>query len=260
MKIIEFKVGKANASVVGYLHHVPEEPVLGHSIRPAILICPGGAYRFCSEREAEPVALAFLSAGFQAFVLNYSCGDDIKRSNPLREVAETIDEIKKHSEEWYVEREKIAVCGFSAGGHLAASLATLYKTMPELDCKPSLSVLCYPVISSDPAIANEHSFQNIAMGDEEVRVYLSLDKRVVEDTVPTFIWHIRHDSGVNVGNTLKYINALWENGVDFEAHIFEDGPHGISLCNQEVNTPYENTKVWFELALKYLSTKWDWVI
>jgi Esterase/lipase len=263
MKLVQFTVGENNAIVDGYLHHVPSEPVLGHHIRPAVLICPGGAYRFTSDREAEPVALAFLNAGFAAFVLRYSCGEDIKREDPLREAALALNHIRRHAEEYLVDKNKIAVMGFSAGGHLAASLSTLFadESLAGLDCRPDISILCYPVLSTKPGITHEETARNISRGGEEtLRKNRSLEERVGDDTPPTFIWHTRFDQAVSVENTLLYINALFRHGIDFEAHVFEDGVHGISMANREVNTPCENTKIWFPLLMAWLTKKFDFEV
>lgn len=262
MNIIELQVGENNAKCVGYLHEVPSEPVLGHTIRPCVVICPGGAYRFTSPREAEPVALAYLNAGFQAFILYYSCGKDILRESPLIELATVVDNIKKNSEQYYVNKDQIVVTGFSAGGHLAASLATMYNSeeLKGFDCKCAASVLCYPVLSTVKGVTHEESAVNISKGEETLRKYLSLEYRVDSNTIPTFIWHTRFDPAVSVENTIRFITALSRYNVDFEAHIFEEGEHGISLCNTEVNTKVDNTKIWFELALVWLCKQLNYSI
>lgn len=263
MKIVEFNIGKNNVRAVGYLHEVPSTPVLGHSIRPCVLILPGGAYRFTSPRESEPVALSYLNAGFQAFILHYSCEDAIKTESPVNEAFMTIDYIKKHAAEFYIDKDKIVVTGFSAGGHLAAAVAIFHGEYEKtgLDCKCRAAVLCYPVISTKEGITHELSAFNISEGnDRELRLKYSLENRVDENTLPTFIWHTRWDKAVSVENTLRFIGALSKHGVEFEAHIFKDGEHGSSLCNKEVNTPVENTVIWFDLALAWLCSILDYKI
>lgn len=94
---------------------------------PAVIICPGGGYRYLCAQEAEPVAKPFLAAGYHTFILYYSVGKEAKGFRPLCQLAETILQIRKKSAEWLVDHGKIAVCGFSAGGHLAASAGTLFN-------------------------------------------------------------------------------------------------------------------------------------
>src|SRR5699024_3994003 len=97
--------------------------------RPAVLILPGGGYSFCSDREAEPVAFAYAQAGYQAFILRYSVGEHKQWPNPLEDYEQAMELIKSNPE-WHVYGDKIGVIGFSAGGHLAASAATMAKNRP----------------------------------------------------------------------------------------------------------------------------------
>lgn len=128
-----------------------------NSKRPSIVICPGGGYSFTSDREAEPIALAFASKGYHAFVLRYSVGLDAKMPNPLKELAQTMLYIRQRSEEWFVDENKILVCGFSAGAHLAASLGVFWNNKDLLEeyqqnfdvIKPNGMILGYPVLDLD---------------------------------------------------------------------------------------------------------------
>jgi len=108
-----------NVSLTAYLHAVGGE--FGNiPKRPAILVLPGGGYAMCSDREADPVALAYLQAGYQAFVLRYSVGKDAAWPNPLDDYEQAMKLIRSKAEEWNLYPDKVAVIGFSAGGHLAA--------------------------------------------------------------------------------------------------------------------------------------------
>ena len=127
MKVFEYiPEGIKDCKVRVWLHSY-EGNEIAKRIRPAVAICPGGAYRMVSEREAEPVAKVFFAAGYHTFILNYSVLEKAKDFQPLCQLAAAIADIRKNAEEWSVDCEKIAVCGFSAGGHLAASLGTLFK-------------------------------------------------------------------------------------------------------------------------------------
>lgn len=133
--------------------------------RPCLLVCPGGGYAFCSERESEPIALQFLPEGFHVLILNYSCAPH-HYPVQLREVAAAMELIYQNAEKWHCDTNQIAIMGFSAGGHLAAHYSTSYDC-PEIrsmfpDSKPvQASVLCYPVITADAQWAHKDSFCNL---------------------------------------------------------------------------------------------------
>ncbi|MFT3951434.1 MAG: alpha/beta hydrolase [Oscillospiraceae bacterium] len=225
------------AELTCYTATVTEE--VGRKNRHAILICPGGGYDYCSEREAGPVALRFLGAGLNAFVLRYSC---VKKRFPTAalEVAAAIKYIRDNADALDINPDKIIACGFSAGGHLAASLSNFWNSpllteplgcKPE-DIKPNGSMLCYPVITSG-AYCHEGSILNL-IGEEqsaELRALVSLEDRVGAHTPPTFLWHCSDDGCVPVENILFYMASLSRAHVPFESHIYDNGGHGLSLCD-----------------------------
>lgn len=212
-------------------------------LRPAIVICPGGGYSMCSDKESEPVALQFLAMGYHAFLLHYSVAPN-HFPTALLELAEAVAGIRDHAEEWKVDSDKILVCGFSAGGHLACSLGVFWnREMVQLpvnrtaeQIKPNGLILCYPVITAGRH-AHEGSFENL-MGSEAVlrqeqRDLLSLDMQVGAHTPKTFLWHTFTDQSVPVENSLQLAAALRKQGVNFELHIYPSGVHGLSLANAE---------------------------
>ena len=206
-------------------------------IRPCMLICPGGGYGMCSEREAEPVALHFLPEGFNVFVLTYSVEPN-RFPTQIREVAAAVELIYKNAEEWNCDTEKIAIMGFSAGGHLAAHYSTMF------DCKEvravfpesksvNASVLCYPVITGGEK-AHKDSFYNLigtTEPTEEQLDYYSLEKHVDERSAPAFIIHTAEDELVPVHNSLMMATAYANAKVPFELHVYPHGPHGMALGN-----------------------------
>lgn len=231
--------GKYKPMLYGYIMNATEEISISGK-RAAVIICPGGAYRFKSDREAEPIAMRFLGAGIQSFVLQYSVAPS-RFPCAMLELAKSVSIVREHAKEWGIDEDKIYICGFSAGGHLCASLGTLWKdkiltsVFGDKDCsyRPNGMILSYPVISSgefahqescDLLIGNEPS--------EELIEKISLDKQVTRDTVPTFIWHTKADEGVPVENTLLFSCALQKNQVPFELHIYENGVHGLALCDE----------------------------
>jgi acetyl esterase/lipase len=247
MNIVDLNVDYAKAGLEnpGYQPtlecHVPEfHEELGRRNRGAVIICPGGGYDWCSEREAAPVAYRFLGAGYAAFVLRYSCVDK-KFPTALLECAAAVKYVRENAEQFDINPDKLFVIGFSAGGHLAASMANLWNSSvlsDTLGCESdtlrvNASILCYPVILSDPKLTHEGSIANLICHkhDPELREFLSMDKRVGEQTPPTFIWHCADDGCVPVENSLYYMTELSKNHVPFEAHIYPEGGHGLSLCD-----------------------------
>lgn len=203
-----------NATLTAYIPDISDE-MPNMKVRPAMLVIPGGGYHMCSDREAEPVAVEYLSQGFNAFVLRYSVGKDCRFEDPLGDAKRALEIIREKSGEWHTDPERIAVCGFSAGGHLAAIVSN------EVSVRPSACILLYPCISKKA---------------EDVLVFPipPADKAVSEDTPPTFICAAADDSIVPISNSLGYASALAQNGVDFELHIFSRGGHGFSLGNEIV--------------------------
>ena len=206
-------------------------------LRPAVLVLPGGGYFYKEPAEGERVALSYNAAGFHAFVLDY-CVEPHIHPYPLLSAAKAIEHIRKNAAEWNVNSDMIAVCGFSAGGHLAATLSNLWNdtkvfegTKEEnLVYRPNASVLCYPVITAGE-FAHRNSIKRLSGSEVPGAKWdeISMEKRVNPDTPPTFLWHTFNDSAVPVENSLMYATALRENGIPFEMHIYPDGDHGLVL-------------------------------
>ena len=229
--------------------------------RPAIVICPGGGYHFCAPWEGETIALRFFADGYNTFVLNYSIAP-ARFPQAVCELAEAVRLVRSRAEEWAIDPDKIAVCGFSAGGHLAGSLGIFYDKPEVLDnlkcteeeCKPNGSILCYPVITSGEK-AHRGSFNNL-LGEDATADMLervSLEKQVSETTPPAFIWHTYEDDAVPVENSIYMFSALREKGINAELHIFPHGGHGLCL-GDGVNGPRnDEVDVWPSLASRWMS-------
>ena len=234
---------------------------------PVMVVCPGGAYRFTSQREWDPVALEYLSAGYNVFVLDYSVGENAKNFKPLSELSNLIITIRDNAEKWNCNPDKIAVCGFSAGGHLAASSAILwnnekFKTVFDTQNgrnKPNACVLAYPVITADEFAHEESiSFVSGAKKGTEEYDFFSLDKRVDSDCVPIFVWHTVTDETVPIENTIKLITALQKNKISYECHIFPNGGHGMSVCTKETASNSDHNRQWVELSKNWLNEIFDY--
>ncbi len=231
-------------SLTAYLHeYSPEMPLWRE--RPAVLVLPGGGYQMTSDREADPVALSFLAQGFHAFVLRYSVGKRAAFPRPLCDVSRAVKHIRDHAENWGARPDQIAVCGFSAGGHLAASLGTLWNDpavmeaaeVKEGENRPDALILCYPVISAvNEPQAIWFTTQIDAERREEMYAKISCELHVGPHTPPTFLFHTYDDEVVPVENSLLFAQALARADIPFELHLFQHGAHGLSLANELCST------------------------
>lgn len=207
---------KRNVTLTSYLLDVGGE--FSHVLsRPAVLVLPGGGYQFCSAREADPVALAYLEAGYHAFVLRYSVKENAVWPNPLEDYEKAMMLIRSHAKEWHIYEDKISIIGFSAGGHLAACAATMSNI------RPNAAILGYAVVGADVKGCNPSAPDAIAA--------------VNRHTCPCFVFATRNDAVVPISNSIRFIEALAENGISFESHIYAYGPHGFSVCNSAVQNP-----------------------
>ena len=263
-----FKITDKTAVLTAYLQDSGRECRIKE--RPAVIICPGGGYEFCSFREGEPVALELLSKGYQVFVLDYSVAPD-SFPTALLELAGAVAMVRMKAREWKVIPEKVAVMGFSAGGHLAASLAVFWNqeflaalvkgqvqyprgdgfrrrktvfsesSLEEISLllRPDRLLLSYPVITFGE-YAHRGSFDVLLGGRkgeerEQFLDLLSLEKQVGSQVPPVFLWHTFTDGTVPVENTLLFAGALRKAGVSAEIHIFPEGRHGIALADERTD-------------------------
>ncbi len=235
--------------------------------RPCMVVCPGGGYWVCSQRESEPIALHFLPEGFNVFVLTYSTAPH-RFPTAMREVAAVMELIYKNADEWNCDTEKVAIIGFSAGGHLAAYYSNMYDCKEVREAFPeskavNASLLSYPVITADPKVAHKGSFENLLghYPEGEELEYFSCDSQVDENTPPTFIWHTAEDTCVPVENSLRYATALTRNKVPVELHIYPFSYHGLSTCDkQTIDNPDKNiiyNSAWLDNAKKWLKLIFD---
>ena len=275
MKIVHLVPDPASRAVLtGYLHEeLLEQP--HRSMRPCVVICPGGAYRRLSPNESDPVALSFFVKGYQAFILRYSTAgmDDPEPPPlgmlPLVELSRALCLLRERGEELQIIPDQIGVMGFSAGGHLAASLGALWdsrelaRVCGEMEGKnrPNALMLCYPVITAGE-FAHRDSFTCLTGHDPGLDSLFSLETRVTEHTPPTFLWHTGGDELVPLENALLFALALRRAGVPMECHFYEKGPHALSLATPETakeSGPYiqPHCATWFPLCVDWLNTRFD---
>ncbi len=289
--------GRPDVNLTSYiLDDSPE--ILNGKKRPAVIICPGGAYLNCSDREAEPVALKFATMGYHAFVLRYStymegAGGFPDYTKPMktkpgrhypaqiRELAQAMMIVKEHTDDWLVDVNRIAICGFSAGAHTCAMYETSwYKpVITEFFSKdkewfrPATVILGYPLTDycymkehtgNDPINDGIFMMSNTAfLGTTEVSYELLKEispvYHVNEMTPPTFIWSTAADELVPIQHSVRMAHALADNKIPFEIHIFEEGAHGLSLANQTTSEAKssinEDAAQWIGLAEKWLQKR-----
>ena len=244
--------GHPEASLEGYL--LDCEITLGlEKDRPAVLVCPGGGYVYCSPREGEPVALSYAARGFHAFVLRYSTAKDAAGFTPLEEVSWAIGYIRENAGQWHIAPDKIAVCGFSAGGHLALASGVLAKN------KPNAMILGYPAASA-PNIPGADFLLKVLEGrndvtDADAEKY-DLISKITKQSPPVFLAATAEDMLTAYG-ALPVAKADSDLGMPYELHVFQYGPHGYSLAN-EVSADGSEKNLdpafaqWLELSVQWL--------
>ncbi len=196
---------------------------------PAAFICPGGAYSCVSfQNEGIPIEMIMENHGYRCFMLNYRVKENSAFPNAQMDLLESISYIRKNSDKYGVDVNKVVVIGFSAGGHLVASTAGLAdELLPE--GKPNAVVAGYPVITMREETTHAETEMNITGNDESLRKKLSVEEKVDENYPPTFAWACRDDDCVPCINTTYLEEALEKNGVLHETHIYPTGGHGCGL-------------------------------
>lgn len=237
-------------------------------LRPAMIVFPGGGYWMRSDREKEPIALAYLNQGFDAFTVEYSVGSECEDAHfpiMLIEACMAVAFVKENAERYNIIKDKIAIIGFSAGGHLAGSCATMYDDKVVLDAlkekaslaRPDVAVLSYPVVTFSKA--THGGTRDWATGkNPDLYEELSVENRVTETTPPMFIWATYEDQTVPVINSILLAKALTEHKVPFDLHIYRKGCHGLSLASQETAKEGDSRMIepiaedWFIQSVKFL--------
>lgn len=264
--------GRDDVTLTTYvLDDSPE--MLNGKKRPAVIVCPGGAYLSCSDREGEPVALRFMAMGYHAFVLRYSVYSENKggmmfggpqnpeakpwlcHPAPMRDIARAMLELRAHADEWLIDMDRVAICGFSAGAHNCA-MYSVYWDKPVMSepfgvdnalLRPAACILGYTLSDYVFMSSLQNGMDERARGlfdmslfafvgdkepGDEKLIELSPERHVSKNTPPTFLWSTSEDELVPVQHSTMMATALANAGVPFELHIFEEGSHGLSLADQ----------------------------
>lgn len=243
---------------------IDASPEFLNNKRPIVVICPGGGYGFTSDREAEVIAVQFMSYGYHAAVLRYSVSPAVYPTANL-ELGKAISIIREHAEEWNIIPDKIVLNGYSAGGHMVASYCCFWQKpfMAEKlgvqteTLRPNGLILAYPVITSGE-FAHHDSIKNLLGSEYEARKEEFSLENCVTDAVPrTFIWSTFQDDLVPMENSMLFASALRKKNIPVELHIFEKGYHGLGLadersthCSGGGNEP--TCVVWMDLCRNWL--------
>lgn len=207
----------------------------------AVVVCPGGGYCFVSfVNEGLEIAKWLNSNGITAIILKYRLPSDLimkdKTVGPLQDAQEAVRVVRRNAKTWNIHPEKIGIMGFSAGGHLAASLSThytakVYETKDKVSARPNFSLLIYPVISLKTGITHQGSREALLgkKASEKQIAYYSNELQIDKNTPPAFLVHSADDTVVPVENSLLYFGGLQAKKVKSELHIYQKGGHGYGL-------------------------------
>jgi len=225
----------------------------------AVIICPGGGYGvLAAGHEGSDVAKVFNDVGVTAFVLRYRLPKDDcmidKSFVPLMDAQQAIWFVRSHAKQYGISADKIGIMGFSAGGHLASTAGTHFtavrKELANDNLRPDFMILIYPVISFNDSIGHIGSRDNL-LGknpDKKLIELFSNERQVTSQTPPTFLVHASDDDGVRPENSIRFYQALLNNKVPAELHLYEHGGHGFGLHNPSTKED------WFKACVEWMRT------
>lgn len=210
----------------------------------AVIVIPGGGYRVVAAvHEGSEVAKRFNEMGVTAFVLKYRLPSDVtmvnKEIGPLQDAQRAIQLVRDRAKEWGIDKNRVGIIGFSAGGHLASTAGTHFNHAyihagKKTNLRPDFMILVYPVISFADSICHMGSRDNLLGKDPspEKKAAYSNELQVTKKTPPTYLVHAEDDSTVKVQNMLLFATALQKNKVPFDFYLYEKGGHGFGLVNK----------------------------
>lgn len=294
IKTIQLNEDRPSVNLKTYILDDSSEMLNGQK-RPGILICPGGGYLGCSDREAEPIAMRFAAMGYHAFVLRYSTyfekfggfGEgglppqlETAHPAPVRDIGKAFLILHEHADEWLLDMDKIAICGFSAGGHNCAMYAAYWDKPLIIDhfgkpaemFKPAASIIGYALTDyflalqppANPMLARIRrasaiAFLGTADPDDILLTEVSPARQATESMPPTFIWGTVDDDLVPAAHSTRMANVLADAGIPFEIHLFERGKHGLGLADQATAGSRLDIEIdaaqWIELAGRWLEKR-----
>lgn len=230
----------------------------------AVIVVPGGGYRVeASTHEGSDVAKRFNEMGVAAFVLKYRLPSDVtminKEIGPVQDAQRAIQLVREKAKGWGIDKDRVGIIGFSAGGHLASTAGTHFnrayiKVGKKVDLRPDFMILVYPVISFADSITHMGSRDNLLGKDPspERKAAFSNELRVTKKTPPAYLVHAEDDKTVKVQNMLLFATALQQNKVPFDFYLYEKGGHGFGM-----NNPTSEVK-WMDLVQEWM-VKNNWI-
>lgn len=233
-------------------------PERGKNTGKAVIIFPGGGYAILAiDHEGHDIAKKLSEKGIAAFVVKYRLPDGTLMENksigPLQDAQRAIQIVRENADKWGIQKNKVGIAGFSAGGHLAATLGTHYfkaliTNEKKTSLRPDFMLLGYPVITMDETFTHMGSRNNLlgAVPASELIENFSNEKQVNANTPPTFLVHATDDSAVPIKNSEEFRNALVRENVPVHLMIYEKGGHGFGL-----NNPTSNES-WFDHFVAWL--------
>ncbi len=259
---IQLWPGAPPAASDGFRPWLEPYRLTGGPARGAVLIAPGGGYRYRSwEKEGVRIAERFNREGWHAFVLAYRVRPN-HHPAALLDVRRAMQIIRHHAAPWMVLSDRIAACGFSAGGHLVGSLAlldgheelALDDAISEASARPDALILSYPVITAGPH-ADQRAIANLLPDDagDALRQSVSLEQHVRADMPPTFLWHTAVDAIAPVENSLLFAIACRAHRVPIELHVYPEGRHGMGLAEPPARVD-PHVATWMPLCCEWLRT------
>jgi acetyl esterase/lipase len=206
----------------------------------AMVICPGGGYGHLADHEGSHYARWFNELGIAGFVLKYRLGNNgYRHPAMLQDAARAVRTVRARAGEWQLDTNRVGIIGSSAGGHLASTLLTHWDNgqadsadqMEQQSSRPSLVILCYPVVTMKDPFTHKGSRANLLGANPPPNLLeeLSAELQVTKESPPCFLWHTYEDKAVPVENSLQLAEALRRVGVPFDLHIYQSGGHGLGL-------------------------------
>jgi acetyl esterase/lipase len=224
-----------------------------------VIVVPGGGYHHqAATHEGSDVAKKFNDMGVAAFVLKYRLPSDATMINktigPLQDAQRAIQLVREHAKEWGLDKDRIGIMGFSAGGHLASTAGTHFNHAyinagKKANLRPDFMILIYPVISFADSICHKGSKENLLgknPSPEMVQLF-SNELQVTKKTPPTYLVHSEDDSTVKVQNMLLFATALQKHKVPFDFYLYDKGGHGYGLNNPTSDVKWmDNVQEWMD--------------
>lgn len=253
-------LGQADHDIPTFTPYLPTDQKVSGT---AMVVCPGGGYGGLAGHEGEGYAKWLAENGVSAFVLKYRLGSKgYRHPVMLQDVSRAIRLVRSRAVEWKLDPQRIGVMGSSAGGHLASTAVTHFEAgqaevsdaVDRLSSRPDFGVLCYAVISMEEGVTHGGSKANLLgkTPDPQLVEWLSNEKQVTKQTPPCFVWSTGEDKAVSVVNSLQFVLALQKQGVAYDFHVYQKGPHGIGLSEGRNGVPANDVHPWGKDLLFWL--------